>query len=325
MFLRRITLLLGLLAVATACGAASGQGVDPPDTAAVGGLPAQGFDSSTIEPESVSTLVRTTVPIDENQQIGGKVPGNRVLLIGDSVMASTSQRYGGEMCAALVPLGWQTEVDAETGRFIDFGDQVLDTRLAAGWDVSVILLGNNYGENQDVYRQYLDAIVARLSPQPVVLLTVSEFKSSRAQVNTVIFEMARKYPNVMVLDWAAVTAASRSLTGTDGLHLTQPGREALAAQVSLVLGEAPVQPGKCLSTGFRDDSSGSVTGTNTTVKKPTRTTTTVAGTGTTTPKTTTPTTTAGAQPPVATTLPVVVTTQPPVVTEGPPTSEPPSS
>ena len=37
MFLRRIALLLGLLAVATACGDASGQGVDPPETAAVGG------------------------------------------------------------------------------------------------------------------------------------------------------------------------------------------------------------------------------------------------------------------------------------------------
>ncbi|MCY7299521.1 MAG: hypothetical protein LH616_09955 [Ilumatobacteraceae bacterium] len=320
MFLRRIALLLGLVAVATACGAASGQGVDPPDTAAVGGLPAQGFDSSTIEPESVSTLVRTTVPIDENQQIGAKVPGNRVLLIGDSVMASTSQRYGGEMCAALVPLGWQTEVDAETGRFIDFGDQVLDTRLAAGWDVSVILLGNNYGENQDVYRQYLDAIVARLSPQPVVLLTVTEFKSSRAQVNTVIFEMAQKYPNVVVLDWAAVTGATPLLTGADGLHLTDSGRATLAAQVSLVLGDAPVQPGKCLSTGFRDDSSGPVTGTNTTVEKTTRTTTTVAGTGTTTLKTTTPTTTAGTNPPVATTQPPVATTQPPAVTEAPPTS-----
>jgi len=320
MFLRRITLLLGLLAVATACGAASGQGVDPPDTAAVGGLPAQGFDSSTIEPEQVSTLVRTTVTIDENQQIGAKVPGNRVLLIGDSVMASTSQRYGGEMCAALVPLGWQTEVDAETGRFIDFGDLVLDTRLAAGWDVSVILLGNNYGENQDVYRQYLAAIVARLSPQPVVLLTVTEFKSSRAQVNTVIFEMAQKYPNVVVLDWAAVTGATPLLTGADGLHLTDSGRATLAAQVSLVLGEAPVQPGKCLSTGFRDDSSGPVTGTNTTVKKTTRTTTTVAGTGTTTLKTTTPTTTAGTNPPVATTQPPVATTQPPADTEAPPTS-----
>ena len=161
------------------------------------------------------------------------MPGNRVILIGDSVMASTSQRYGGEMCAALVPLGWQTEVDAETGRFIDFGDEVLDSRLAAGWDVSVILLGNNYGDNQDVYREYLDAMVARLSPQPVVLLTVTEFKPSRAQVNAVIFEMAQKYPNVVVLDWAAVTAADRRSPGDDGLHLAQAGREALAEQVAL--------------------------------------------------------------------------------------------
>ncbi len=322
MFLRRIALLLGLLAVATACGDASGQGVDMPDTVAVGGLPAQSSVSSTIQPESTSTVVRTTVPIDENQQIGVKVPGNRVILIGDSVMASTSQRYGGEMCAALVPLGWQTEVNAETGRFIDFGGQVLDKRLAAGWDVSVILLGNNYGEKQDVYRQYLDALVARLSPKPVVLLTVTEFKPSRAQVNAVIFEMAQKYPNVVVLDWAAVTAADRSLTGEDGLHLTQSGRESLAGNVSLVLGQAPLQPGKCLTTGFRNDSSGPVTGTNTTVKKTTRTTTTVAGTGTTTPKTTT--TTTGSNPPV-TTQPPVATTQPPVVTEAPPPSGPPSS
>ena len=285
MFLRRIALLLGLLAVATACGSAASQGVDPPDTAAVGGLPNQESTSSTIA-ESTSTVVRTTIPIEPNAQVGANVPGNRVLLIGDSVMASTSQRYGGEMCAALVPLGWQTEVEAETGRFIDFGDEVLDSRLAAGWDVSVILLGNNYGDNQDVYRQYLDAMVARLSPQPVVLLTVTEFKPSRAQVNAVIFEMAAKYPNVVVLDWAAVTAATRSLTGGDGLHLTQSGRESLAAHVSLVLGQAPVQPGKCLASDFRDDSAGSPDGPTTTVKRTTRTTTTVAGTGSTTPKTT---------------------------------------
>jgi len=287
MFLRRIALLLGLLAAATACGgAASGDGVDPPETAPVGGLPAQGTTSSSTEP--ASTVVRTTVPIEVNAQIGANVAGNRVILIGDSVLASTSQRYGGEMCAALVPFGWQTEVDAETGRFIDFGDDVLDSRLAAGWDVSVILLGNNYGENQGVYRDYLDALVARLSPEPVVLLTVSEFKPSRAQVNAVIFEMALKYPNVVVLDWAAVTSANSSLTGPDGLHLTDAGRAALANQVALVLGQAPLQPGKCLASNFKDDSSGSIDATTTTVRRSTRTTTTVASTGSTTPKTTVP-------------------------------------
>ncbi len=325
MFLRRIALLLGLLAAATACGAASGQGVDPPDTAAVGGLPVQVSTSTTSEPESTSTVVRTTVTIEKSQEIGANVPGNRVILIGDSVMASTARRYGGEMCAALVPLGWQTEVDAETGRFIDFGGKVLDKRLSAGWDVRVILLGNNYGDKQDVYRTYLDEMIARLSPQPVVLLTVTEFKPSRMQVNAVVFEMAQKYPNVVVLDWAAVTAANRALMGKDGLHLTQEGREALAGVVGMVLGQAPLQPGECLSTSFGNDSSGSVTGTNATVPPRPRTTTTVAGTGTTTPKTTTPATNPGSsspsaitQPPPPTTQPPVATTQAPVVTTPPP-------
>lgn len=321
MFFRRIAFLLGLLAVATACGAAaSGQGVDPPGTAPIGGLPAQHSTTvATIAASStVSTVRPTTVSVAAAETVGALVSGNRVILIGDSVMASTSRRYGGEMCAALVPLGWQAEVDAETGRFIDFGDQVLDRRLAAGWDASVVLLGNNYGDNQDVYRQYLDAMVARLSPQPVVLLTVTEFKPSRAQVNAVILEMAQKYPNVIVLDWAAVTAADRSLTGPDGLHLTPSGRQSLAAQVALVLGAAPVQPGKCLSTNFADDSSGPVGGTTTTVKQSTtKSTTTVVSTGSTTPRTTVassgPTTTGS----VTATTPAPTTVAPTTVVSSP--------
>ncbi len=329
MLFRRVALLLGLLAVATACGgAASGQGVDPPDTAAVGGLPARGSTStSSLQPEVSSTVARTTVPVDVNAQIGAHVAGNRVILIGDSVMASTSSRYGDQMCAALVPLGWQTEVDAETARFIEFGNTVLDSRLAAGWDVGVILLGNNYNDNQDDYRTRLDTMLARLAPKPVVLLTVTEFKPSRAQVNAVIFEMAQKYPNVVVLDWAAVTAATPSLTGGDGLHLTEPGRQALAGEVAMMLGPAPVQPGTCLSSSFRDDSNGSVTGTTTPVKRTTRPTTPVVGTPKTTvsgstlppkPSTTTANTSPPATSPPATSPPA---TSPPVT--NPPVTNPP--
>lgn len=315
MFIRRIALLLGLLGVATACGAASGQGIDPPVTAPVGELPA-GDSTTTATVLDSSTVPRTTVPIASDAQVGTLVAGNRVMLIGDSVMASTSERYGGEMCAALVPLGWQPEVDAESGRFIDFGKLVLDKRLDAGWDVSVILLGNNFGDNQDVFRQYLDAMVGRLSPQPVVLLTVTEFKPSRVQVNDVIFEMAQKYPNVVVVDWAAVTAADPSITGQDGLHLTEPGRAALAAQVALALGHAPVEPGKCLSTNFRDDSSATNVNTQTTVKKPGKTTTSVAATVATIPKSTPPGTTPATQPTV---------TSPPVTTNPPATDPPPTA
>ncbi|MGB8860256.1 MAG: hypothetical protein WCC60_13405 [Ilumatobacteraceae bacterium] len=326
MFSRRVVLLLGLLAVATACGSyASGQGVDPPATAAVGGLPAEDSNpTSTAAAQTSSTAVGTTVTVPVASQVGALVPGNRVILIGDSVMASTSQRYGGEMCDALVPLGWQAEVDAESGRFIDFGAHVLDKRLSAGWDASVILLGNNYGDNQPVYREYLESMVMRLSPQPVVLLTVTEFKASRTQVNDVIRELAAKYPNVIVLDWAAVTAADPSSLQNDGLHLVESGRAVLAQQIAMVLGPAPVQPGKCLSTNFRDDSSattggnGGGNGTATTVK-PNKTATTVANTGTTAPHGTTPVTT-----PVVTSPPATSPPPPPTVTEAPAPTLPPN-
>ena len=324
MLLRRCVLLLGLLGLATACGDASGEGIDPQVTAPVGDLPPV-VDPTSTEPVTTSpTVSRSTVPSAPtvpSVQVGALVEGNRVILIGDSVMASTAQRYGGELCRALVPLGWQAEVDAESGRFIDFGDVVLDKRLGAGWDASVILLGNNYDDNQQVFRKSLDAMVGRLSPQPVMLLTVSEFKPSRLQVNEVILEMAQKYPNVIIVDWAAVTAADPSLTGQDGLHLTDPGRAALAATIALTLGAAPIEPGKCLSTNFRDDSSATNVNTQTTVRKPTKTTTTVAPTVRTTPRSTTPVT----QPPATSPPPPppAATSPPPVTTNSPPRTDPP--
>ena len=51
-------------------------------------------------------------------------------MIGDSVLASISNRYGDELCDQLVPRGWVVEVDAEVGRRIEFGRQVLAQRRA---------------------------------------------------------------------------------------------------------------------------------------------------------------------------------------------------
>ena len=65
-------------------------------------------------------------------------------MIGDSITASAAKRYGGEFCDALVPLGWQVEVDAEPSRFVDFGNDVLDKRLSAKWDAAYVFLGTNY-------------------------------------------------------------------------------------------------------------------------------------------------------------------------------------
>lgn len=271
MFFRRVFSLLALVAVGAACGQAGSTGESVvPDTVPIGELP------PSLAPSSVAaetTVVRTTVPLTPDEQIGALVGGNRVIVIGDSVMASTAKRYSGDMCAALVPLGWQVELDAETGRFIEFGHEVLDARLSAGWDASVILLGNNYRDDQARYREELERMVQRLSPNPVVLLTVSEFTPSRAQVNQVIFDLAEIYANVLIVDWGATTAADPTLTGGDGLHLSTEGRAALAQQVALALGTAPSPDGQCLTTSYDDDSTGPVDGTTTTVRRNNRPTT----------------------------------------------------
>jgi hypothetical protein len=265
-------------------------------------------------------------------------------VIGDSLVASTSRRYGGQMCAALVPLGWSVEIDAETGRFIDFGDRVLDRRLrpdqGVDWDAAVVFLGNNYNGDEATFRAVLEDIVARLAPRPVVLLTVTEFRADRAEVNEIVNAIAATNAHVRLIDWASVTVEDESLVGDDGLHLTEEGRGRLAYEVAAVLGGAPAgEPPECLSTSFSNDSagapptvtprarggsSGSRATTTTTVARVVAATTTTQPAATTRPTTTvlTTPTTVTAQPPTTVAAPPPPTTvaaQPPSTTVAPDT------
>ena len=47
------------------------------------------------------------------EAIADRVNGNRLLVIGDSIMAGTASRFGGELCDALVPDGWAVQIEAE--------------------------------------------------------------------------------------------------------------------------------------------------------------------------------------------------------------------
>jgi len=225
--------------------------------------------STSIDASSTTTSVPSFIPV------GAHTTGNRVLMIGDSVTASVSKRYGGQACDALVPLGWKLEIDAEVGRFIDFGKLVLDKRLDAGWDAVVIFLGNNYGEKQGVFESYLREMLQRIAPRPTILINTSLFDPVQQQVNDAIAYDAAAFPNVSVIDWAKVTADDPTLTGADNLHLTEAGRRALAYQLAVAMGQAPVTPGDCLDTNFHNDSAGSPNGPpgNSTKPKTTSTTT----------------------------------------------------
>jgi hypothetical protein len=202
-------------------------------------------------------------PVDDDgvvlDTIAAQVQGNRLIAIGDSILASTATRYGGEMCEGLNPLGWDVEVDAEPGRSIEFGDQVLQDRIpdepvfAQDFDAVIVHLGTNYDGDQDNYFNQLNEILFRVSPRPTIVMTVTEVRDDWFEVNDVIDQLARLYDNVTVVDWDRIAEFPGVLSG-DGIHPTQAGETVLVDMLEVALGTVSDEPGECLPTDYTDDS-----------------------------------------------------------------------
>jgi len=304
---RRRTRTFAVLATLAIVAAGCGSGAENTDDTISPVAPAStlgGVGEVPVMPSAVRepvVFVRPPVNVDgtEAQLIGEIADGNRILMIGDSILASTSSRYGNHMCNAVVPLGWQVAVEAEPSRFIDFGNRVLDKELSDDpdpeddWNAAVVFLGSNYGSNAFKYEVELAKILDRLTPRPILLLTVTEYRPNYVEVNEVVNRLGAERDNVTVLDWKSISETPGILSG-DRLHPTDTGRRVLAESVAAALGPFPGGVGECLRSTFRDDSavgrdstkvlgrpstsSGSAT-TTTTVRLPTVTTTTVPSGG----------------------------------------------
>ena len=236
---------------------------------------------------------RATLSSLEGATLGANAPGNRVLVIGDSILSGTASRYGGALCSALVPLGWRVAVEAEAGQMVGFGRTVLKDRIYEGWDAGVVFLGTNFGGSQKNYERDLTAIVEALAPRPTLLLTATLNRPTMQLVNETIRTVASKYSNVSVLDWGT-TSIQPGLLNRDRVHPTDAGRQVLVASIASALGSAPETPGACLPSKYTDDSlvtggimpstttPGDTVPLNTTTTIPGATTTTVASGATTT-------------------------------------------
>lgn len=251
MFPLRVRSLLGIFAIGgmlSACsvtGGANGQMV----LQNVGRIPG----IATSGGELIINGQRSTLSSVEGAALGTNAAGNRLLVIGDSILSGTASRYGGAMCSALVPLGWRVAVEAEAGQMVGFGRTVLKNRIYEGWDAGVVFLGTNYGGNQKNYERDLTAIVDALAPRPTLLLTATLNRPTMQQVNETIRTVASKYSNVSVLDWGT-TSIQPGLLNRDRVHPTDAGRQVLVASIAAAIGTAPETPGACLPSKYTDDS-----------------------------------------------------------------------
>ncbi len=244
---------VGLLLALSSCGSDTGSMAPPtgPVSATVPGVgilpdhsPGTGFESvsESSTPDGIRQLT-----------VGEVAVGPRLLLIGDSILAALSRRYNNDACEALVPLGWQVSVEAEVGKPIDLGLSVVKKKLPQGFDAAVIFLGTNYGAKQDFYQETLNKILDELSPRPVIIFTVTEFKPIIKEVNMVIEEELRTRPNLWLIDWREISKAP-GILWNDKIHPTVQGNEVLLQELVKVLGTAPgAESGTCLKSEFTDD------------------------------------------------------------------------
>lgn len=282
-----MTAVMAAALVLSACG--SGPGAADGVLQGVGRIPGSG-------PAGSGTAVdigSLKLPSRDGATLGEKAVGNRVIIIGDSILAGTAARYGNEMCRELSALGWRSAVEAESGQRAYFGREVLRERIYEGWDAAVVFLGSNQSPNIERYRTDMTRIVESLAPRPTLLLTTTLFRDSQKAVNDVIREVAAAHGNVSLLDWGTASVQGGVLNA-DRVHPTAAGRTFLVRSVAAALGPAPSGTGGCIAAKFEDDSMGREVMPSTTV--------------------------AGADPAVATTIPVATTTLPAAGTTLPPST-----
>jgi hypothetical protein len=247
----RLLALVALVVGVSACGIGSQESSTGGTLDGVGRIPGNDFVGVATLPPDIAADVK--FPKLQGAVLGSVATGNRLLIVGDSIVASISKRYGNEACALMVPQGWKVALEAEAGQFAEFGSKVLDRRWNEGWDAVVLVLGTNYDGNKTRYRTAMEKILAKISPTPVLLLNTTEFRSKQAQVNEIIEDLVATNENATLLDWRTISA-TRSVRANDGIHPSDDGRVVLATAIARAVGVAPASPGDCMKPYFQDDS-----------------------------------------------------------------------
>ncbi len=138
----------------------------------------------------------------------------RVTAVGDSVMLAAAED--------LRRVLGTVDVDAAVGRQAAEALEVLRTRRMAGTLGSVVVL--HIGDNGPLEVGQVDEMMQLLAEVPAVLVvTLHVPRPWEAANNTILADIASRYPNAALVDWAKASAERPELFWDDQTHLTPPG------------------------------------------------------------------------------------------------------
>lgn len=157
------------------------------------------------------------------------VHGNRVLVVGDSIMADS--RF--EVTNALVQDGWNVTVEAvATTAILYWVPRVSLLLPTINPDVVTVELGTNESGEVPTVGAHIDALMERLRDVPVVFwLNIREeppYPPAASSVNLAIEQAAVRWPNMRVVDFDKFFAGHPEWLQPDGIHPNAQGAVALA-------------------------------------------------------------------------------------------------
>jgi lysophospholipase L1-like esterase len=144
--------------------------------------------------------------------------------VGDSLMVGSTGLLGARAS--------DITVDAEVGRRIDEGIDVIDDMLKEGTpDVLVVALGTNNGMGDEHVAEIMDLADG---VEEVIFVNVSVPRGWETSTNETLQRAIDAYPSASLVDWKSVSASIDGVFRSDGYHLSSEGTD---IWVNLILNE----------------------------------------------------------------------------------------
>ena len=196
---------------------------------------------TTSAPPTSAPVARTTA----RRPSGASSTATGSSCIGDSILASISDRYGDQLCdrAGAAGAGRSRSTPRSAGPSSSGARSSTSGWPTTGTPPSSCSATTTAATRRRSAAELRAAARRARAAARSLLLNVTRFEPEQDEVNYVLTGEANQRDDVRLLDWAARTAegapdADELLAG-DGLHLSADGQQALAAMISRALGRAP--------------------------------------------------------------------------------------
>lgn len=139
-----------------------------------------------------------------------------VWAIGDSIMVGAEPHLRG-----LVP---DIDLDAEAGRSVATGIEVLETKMSDGDtpDVLVFALGTNAGASQD---QIDEVMNLSSGVEEVIFVNVTVPRDWEEPTNAAMADAVARYDSATLVDWSTESRGQDRWFRSDGFHPNETGSQ----------------------------------------------------------------------------------------------------